>query len=217
MSKTLAKPVVIQDRKCRLNCPWSDSKPPLNALNAVGELQTKRSVSLIIDFKFLIFLCSVCTVRIVTPEASRITVFINGTCLGLNGWIPVGGQVDISSIVGDSLVWKNAQKSDTKNETSETMNRIIPHRNPFVTIFVCNRWYVPSRVTSRHHWITVNTVIIAPIPSNLSSYWWNHLINPIKVSIALIGLVSIHGLLPTMWNGCCSSQMRGTNVFKLIS
>jgi len=51
----------------------------------------------------------------------------------------VGGQVDISSIVGDSLVWKNAQKSDTKNETSETMNRIIPHRNPFVTIFVCNR------------------------------------------------------------------------------
>jgi len=27
---------------------------------------------------------------------------------------------------------------DTKNKTSETMNRIIPHRNPFVTIFVCN-------------------------------------------------------------------------------
>jgi len=50
----------------------------------------------------------------------------------------VGGQVDPSSIVADSLVWKNAQKNDTKTRTSETMNRIIPHRNPFVTIFVCN-------------------------------------------------------------------------------
>jgi len=44
------------------------------------------------------------------------------------------------SIVGDKLVWKNAQKNDTKNKTSDTMNRIIPHRSPFVTIFVCNPW-----------------------------------------------------------------------------
>ena len=41
-----------------------------------------------------------------------------GTCIGLNGWIPVGGQVDPSSIVGDSVVWKNAQKNDAKNRTS---------------------------------------------------------------------------------------------------
>jgi len=50
----------------------------------------------------------------------------------------VGDQVDPSSIVGDSFVWKNAQKNDTKNGTSETMNGIIPLHNPFVTIFVCN-------------------------------------------------------------------------------
>ena len=31
----------------------------------------------------------------------------------MNGWIPVGGQVDPSSTVGDNLVWKNAQKNDT--------------------------------------------------------------------------------------------------------
>jgi len=49
---------------------------------------------------------------------------------------PVGGQVDPISIVGDSLEWKN----DTKNKTSETINRIIPHRKPFVTIFVCDLW-----------------------------------------------------------------------------
>jgi len=52
----------------------------------------------------------------------------------------VGGQVDPSSIVGDSLEWKNAQKNDTKNSTSDTINRIIPHRRPFVTNFVCNPW-----------------------------------------------------------------------------
>jgi len=87
----------------------------------------------------------------VTPEANRIAVFSNGICIGLNGWIAVGGQVDPSSIVGDKLVRKNAQKNDTKNNTSDKINKIIPHRNPFVTIFVYNPWYVPSRVTSRHH------------------------------------------------------------------
>jgi len=69
-------------------------------------------------------------------------VFSNETCIGLKGWIPVGGQVDSSSVVGDSLVWKNAQKNDTKNGTSEMMNKIIPYRNPFVTIFVCNPIYI---------------------------------------------------------------------------
>jgi len=41
----------------------------------------------------------------------------------MKGWILVVGQVDPSSIVGDSLVWKNAQKNDTKNRTSEMMNK----------------------------------------------------------------------------------------------
>jgi hypothetical protein len=50
--------------------------------------------------------------------------------------MPVGGHVDPNSIVGDSLVWKNPQKNDTKNKTSDTINRIIPHRRPFVTTFV---------------------------------------------------------------------------------
>lgn len=74
----------------------------------------------------------------VTPEASRIAVFRSGICRGLKGWIPVGGHIDPSSIVGDNLLWKNAQKNDAKNNTSEMMNRIIPHRSPFVTIFVCS-------------------------------------------------------------------------------
>jgi hypothetical protein len=47
--------------------------------------------------------------------------------------IPVGGQAHPSSGVGDKLLWKNAQKKAKKNKTSEVMNRIIPHRSPFVT------------------------------------------------------------------------------------
>jgi hypothetical protein len=142
-----------------------------------------------------------CTHVTVTSEASRIAVFSKGTCIGLNVWFPVGGQVDPSSIVVDSLLWKNAQKNNTKNRISDTINRIIPHRRPFVTIFVCNPWYVSSRVTSRHHCIIVNTVMITPIPIRLLSYWWNLLISPIKVSIAPIAPVSGHGLLFTIRNG----------------
>ena len=63
----------------------------------------------------------------------------------------MGGQVSLSSTVGHDLVWKNAQKNGAKNNTSDTINKIIPGRNPFVTIFICNHWYVTSRVTSRHH------------------------------------------------------------------
>ena len=36
--------------------------------------------------------------QLVTPEASRIAIFSNGTCIGLNGWIPVGGKADPNSI-----------------------------------------------------------------------------------------------------------------------
>jgi hypothetical protein len=42
-------------------------------------------------------------------------VFIKGTCKGLNGCVPVRVEVGTSLNVGDSLVWKNAQKNNTKN------------------------------------------------------------------------------------------------------
>ena len=44
------------------------------------------------------------------------------------------------------------------------------------------------------------TVIIAAIPNRLLSYWWNHLISPINVTIAPMAPVSGHDLLFTMWN-----------------
>jgi hypothetical protein len=69
----------------------------------------------------------------VTPEAKRTAVFNSGILKGFRGVIPAGGQQQPSSGVGDSLLWKNAQKNAKKNNTSEVINKIIPHRNPFVT------------------------------------------------------------------------------------
>ena len=63
-------------------------------------------------------------------------MFRSGTLNGLSGVIPVGGHAHPSSGVGESLLWKNAQKNAKKNNTSDVINRIIPHRKPFVTYVV---------------------------------------------------------------------------------
>jgi hypothetical protein len=41
-------------------------------------------------------------------------------------------------MVGDKLLWKKAQKNLTKKKISETINKIIPQRNPKITGKVCN-------------------------------------------------------------------------------
>lgn len=87
----------------------------------------------------------------VSPDDRRIKVLRRGIWIGLNVTIPLGGHIIPISIVGASLLWKNPQKKDTKNKTSDVMNRIIPHRNPIVTVNVWSPWKVPSREISRHH------------------------------------------------------------------
>ena len=86
-----------------------------------------------------------------TPDANNTAVFRRGTLNGFSGVIPAGGQQHPSSGVGDNLLWKNAQKNAKKNSTSDVINRIIPHRKPFVTYEVWCPMNVPSRITSRHH------------------------------------------------------------------
>lgn len=46
----------------------------------------------------------------------------------------MGGHSRPISGEGAKLLWKNVQKKDKKNRTSEVMNRTIPHRMPLVTI-----------------------------------------------------------------------------------
>jgi hypothetical protein len=54
----------------------------------------------------------------------------------LNGLIPVGGQKSPISRLGESLLWKKAQKNEKKNNTSDVIKRIIPHFSPLITFKV---------------------------------------------------------------------------------
>lgn len=76
----------------------------------------------------------------VAPEDKRIVVFNKGIWNGLKGWIPKGGQYIPISIVGANLLWKNAQKKEKKNKTSDRINKIIPQRKPVVTTEVWRPW-----------------------------------------------------------------------------
>lgn len=95
---------------------------------------------------------------------------------------------------GDKLLWKKAQKNEIKKNTSEIMNKIIPHRNPNVTGIVWRPWNVPSREISRHHWYIVSIVIIFPNRNKELLYWWNHWTSPVTVVIAPIAPVNGQGL-----------------------
>jgi hypothetical protein len=72
----------------------------------------------------------------VTPDASRTAVLRRGTLNGFKGIIPIGGQQQPISGVGDRLLWKNAQKNAKKKQISDKMNKIIPRRSPLVTYVV---------------------------------------------------------------------------------
>ena len=45
----------------------------------------------------------------------------------------MGGHVHPSLGVGARLLWKNAQKNEKKNATSDVINKIIPIRRPATT------------------------------------------------------------------------------------
>ena len=91
----------------------------------------------------------------VAPELNNIAVLSKGTENGLSIWIPMGGQRAPNSIAGARLLWKKAQKNDTKKHTSETINSSIPIFKPFLTISVWWPWNVASLIISLHQTIKV--------------------------------------------------------------
>jgi len=137
----------------------------------------------------------------VIPDVSKITVFNSGIWNGLKGVIPIGGQFIPSSILGDSLLWKNLQKKDTKKKISEIINKIIPHFNPLITHIVWRPWKVPSREISRHHWYIVSKVIINPKINKFILNWCNHFTSPETNVKVLIAPVRGQGLKSTKWKG----------------
>ena len=67
-------------------------------------------------------------------------VFNNGTEKGFNGSIPLGGHKTPISTEGDKLLWKKAQKKETKNKTSDTIKSKNPIFKPVTAAFVWNPW-----------------------------------------------------------------------------
>jgi len=98
----------------------------------------------------------------VAPDDSKMTVFSKGTSNGGIAATPVGGQHLPASTLGLSDAWKKAQKNARKKNTSETINKIIPIRNPASTWEECFPWNVASRATSRHHCTIVATTSNKP-------------------------------------------------------
>lgn len=76
----------------------------------------------------------------VTPEDKSKIVFIRGILIGLKVTIDKEGQFCPNSIVGEILLWKKAQKKDTKKRTSDKINSTIPIFNPFITSRECIPW-----------------------------------------------------------------------------
>lgn len=76
----------------------------------------------------------------VAPELNKIAVFRRGTENGFKGSIPIGGHITPISTEGDKLLWKKAQKNDTKNRISDTINNRNPIFKPATVALVWNPW-----------------------------------------------------------------------------
>jgi len=136
------------------------------------------------------------------PEESKIIVFRRGTPQGLNTIIPWGGQLDPISTLGAKLEWKNAQKKDTKKNTSEVIKRIIPIRRPSSTILVWNPWKVLSREISRHQVKAVSVSIDKLINMGMVLFLCIHFEIPLVKPKAKFDLNRGHGDSSTRWKGC---------------
>jgi hypothetical protein len=143
----------------------------------------------------------------VMPEVSRTVVLRRGITRGLKGSTATGGQVAPSSGTGLRLEWKNAQKKEKKNITSEAINRIIPPRILPTTDGVWHPWLALSRDTSRHHCVVTKISVPRPIAIREKLPVWNHWVRPEVIMRAAIAPAIGHGLRSTMWNGCLKPDM----------
>lgn len=109
--------------------------------------------------------------------------------------IPIGGHTQPISGVGDSLLWKKAQKNLTKNIISETINKTIPNRIPDVILEESQFKFPNSRTTSRHHWYIVNKMESRPNNIHRPPKSENQAANPEVINSALNEEVAGHGLV----------------------
>jgi hypothetical protein len=126
-------------------------------------------------------------------------VFSRGMFIGLNGKMDAGGHVCPISMFGEILLWKNAQKKEKKNSTSDVMNRIIPICRPLVTIA---RWLPCAAVSDEtlvHHMALITSIVNrASWIGIIWSVFTQRRIDVTRNSALFLARTG-HGLFSTMW------------------
>lgn len=105
---------------------------PWNKVKTMPRVMVNANALEALDF--ILFIIAWCAQVTETPDDSNKMVFSSGMLIGLKELIDIGGHICPSSIVGEILLWKNAQKKETKKNTSDKINKTIPVFNPFITI-----------------------------------------------------------------------------------
>jgi len=136
-----------------------------------------------------------------TPEDKRRRVFSKGMLIGLNAIISWGGHLIPNSTLGEILLWKNAQKNDVKNSTSEIINKSIPTCKPTVTCFL---WFPCSMVSEKTFFHQLNDTIIntknVKIKVVVDLVFIHNTIEVVKQK-AEIEPIKGQGLFSTIWKG----------------
>ena len=128
-------------------------------------------------------------------------MFSKGTWNALKGSTPIGGHNLPTSTAGANLLWKYAQKKDTKKKISDTINKAIPQRRPNSTIDEWRPCRQPSRLISRHHWNIIKTNKKKLTYPKKYLFKWNIKSKPDTKKIPLKALRIDQGDSFTKWNG----------------
>jgi hypothetical protein len=76
---------------------------------------------------------------------------------GLNGWIPVGSQIDPSSTVGDNLVWKNAKKNTDSFSIRKTSRLMLVTK---IIAVYCEKHkiHINTQIDSIHMYLMLHNI-----------------------------------------------------------
>jgi len=134
-----------------------------------------------------------------TPLDNKIAVFNKQISKGLKLKIPTGGQTLPSLSVTDRLLWKNLQKNEKKNITSEVIKKSIPNCILVITLNKWRPWNLLSRTTSCHHLYIIIKVLNNPINKLEISLIKNHFTKPLANKKTLNDPNKGHGLFSNKW------------------
>jgi hypothetical protein len=102
------------------------------------------------------------------PLDSNTKVLRRGIWNGFIAWMPAGGHLAPNSKLGARLLWKNIQKKEKKNSTSEVIKRSMPKCSPSITFSGWNPWKDLSRETSRHQFvIIIGSIVVLKIAGTI--------------------------------------------------